>query len=351
MPAQPPVVDESGFLLPAEWERHRATWLAWPLHPDWGEYLDGARRATEQLARAIVGRGGHHEHVHLLVAPEIDAASMPTALGEASAGAVTWHRVEYGDVWLRDTGPLFVYRGQEIAATCFAFNGWGRKYIYPGDAAVAATIAKLSSCPRRQFDFVLEGGAIEGDGNGTIITTRQCLLGGHRNPGLDEADYEQLLRTSVGARRLLWLDDGLLNDHTDGHVDTLVRFVGPGKVVCMEPAGPSDPNRETLLRIESQLRQFRDADGNRLDVVAVPSPGHVAAPGHELLPASYLNFYVANRSVAVPVYGSPNDEEAVKLISELFQGRDVVPIDSVPLVTAGGALHCISQQQPEVRKQ
>jgi len=189
--------------------------------------------------------------------------------------------------------------------------------------------------------------AIEADGEGTLLTTRQCLLGGARNPGLDQDALEARLRWALGAERVVWLDRGLVNDHTDGHIDTLARFVMPGVVACMEPA-PGDPNRDALAGILADLGAARTAGGDRLEVVTVPSPGAVEDAAGNLMPASYMNFYVANTVVVVPTYGAAADDAAVAAIAALFPGRRAVALDGKPVVVGGGAFHCSTQQQPVV---
>ncbi|MCA9676710.1 MAG: agmatine deiminase family protein, partial [Myxococcales bacterium] len=250
-------------------------------------------------------------------------------------------------VWLRDTGPVFVVRPGELAASRFRFDGWGGKYLMDGDPEVAAYVTRTTGVPDFSHDFVLEGGAIEVDGEGTVLTTRQCLLGGQRNPGADQAAMDARLRGALGVEAVLWLDRGLANDHTDGHIDTLARFVAPGVVACMEPAA-GDPNRDALDGIIADLRAARDARGRRLEVVTVPSPGAVLDDDGALMPASYMNFYIANTTVVVPTYGAATDDAAVARIAPLFPGRRVVGVAARAVLVGGGAFHCCTQQQPTV---
>jgi len=238
-------------------------------------------------------------------------------------------------------------RPGELSAARFRFDGWGGKYVMAGDTEVAAQVAAWAGVRGAAFDFVLEGGAIEVDGDGALLTTRQCLLGGGRNPGLDERALEARLRWALGVERIVWLDRGLANDHTDGHIDTLARFVAPGVVACMEPA-PGDPNRDALAGILADLRAARTAAGAPLEVVVVPSPGAVEDAAGALLPASYMNFYIANTAVVVPTYGVPADDAAVSAIGALFPGRRAVAVPGKPVVVGGGAFHCSTQQQPSV---
>ena len=235
-----------------------------------------------------------------------------------------------------------------LQAACFGFNGWGGKYLLPDDDRVAGRVAALSGVPRTDHAWILEGGSVEVDGEGTILTTRQCLLNPNRNPGLDQAEIEAALCDGLGAEQVLWLDEGLLNDHTDGHIDTLARFVAPGVVVCMEARDPADPNAATLDRLAADLAGFTDAKGRRLQVVRIPSPGVVRDEDGELMPASFVNFYIGNRSVVVPTYGTAYDDEAVAALAPLFPNHRVIGRSARAILSGGGAFHCITQQQPEV---
>lgn len=320
---------------PAEWEPHRAVWTAWPDHPDWGAHLEAARAELAALC-AVLSRGEGAEEVRVLVKTEAARRDAERALGRTATPV----ELPYGDIWLRDTGPIFVRAADgAVEARCFQWNGWGGKYLYAQDDAVGLAICEqLGLAPHRR-DWVLEGGAIESDGAGTCLTTRQCLLNPNRNPGQSEHDVERRLREDLGFDRVVWLDEGLLNDHTDGHIDTLARFVGPNQVVCMRPV-EGDPNAASLNAIIEALK----AAGFELHTV--PSPGAVRGDDGELMPASYANFYVGNRTVAVPTYGSPHDAEAVRTLAALFPDRDVVGLSAKAILTGGGAFHCITQEQP-----
>ena len=332
---------------PAEWERHSACWLAWPSHGHlWQENLAPAQAELAALCVAIAEQGG--EALELLVQDAAAEAQARAALAPVLE-KVRFHQVPVGDIWLRDTAPIFVREGAgALGAACFRFNGWGGKYVLPGDDQVAGRVAALSGAPKRVHDWILEGGSIEADGEGTLLTTRQCLLNPNRNPGLDEAALEAALRRDLGAEKVLWLDEGLLNDHTDGHIDTLARFVAPGVVVCMESREAGDPNAATLDRLAADLAASTDARGRRLWVVRIPSPGVLLDDEGEPMPASYVNFYLGNRSVVVPTYGTPFDEAAVAALAALFPGRRVVGRSARAILSGGGAFHCITQQQPEV---
>lgn len=331
---------------PAEWTPHRAVWTAWPSHADlWGDdEVLVAQDEFEGLVRAIhdEGRG---EDLEILVRTEADEAAVKRRLADLR---VRTHRVLYGDIWCRDTLPIFMARAGELVASSFRFNGWGGKYSLPGDAELSARVATFSGRPVITRDFVLEGGAIEVDGEGTVLTTRQCLLHPNRNPSMSEREIEAAVAEAFGASKVLWLDEGLLHDHTDGHIDTLARFVRPGVVVCMAPSGDDDPNAEVLRTIERDLRAMRDAAGRALEVVTVPSPGLVLDSEGEVMPASHVNFYIANTTVVVPVYGTRFDDDVVRALEPLFPGRRVVAKRCRQILEGGGAFHCITQQEPSL---
>lgn len=336
--------------MPAEWAPHDAVWTAWPHDPEqWLEGLEAPQRALMAMVGAIVDLDGERprgERVELLVRDAAGEAAARALLGAAARG-VRFHHARYGDVWLRDTGPIFVVRDGELGAVRFGFDGWGGKYVMDGDTEVSARVMAWANVRGAAFDFVLEGGAIEVDGAGTLLTTRQCLLGGVRNPGLDQRALDARLRWALGVEQIVWLDRGLENDHTDGHIDTLARFVAPGVVACMEPAA-GDPNRDALRGILADLRAARTAEGRALEVVTVPSPGAVLDAAGALLPASYMNFYIANTTVVIPTYGVAADDAAVAAIARLFPDRRPVGLDGKAVVVGGGAFHCSTQQQPRV---
>jgi agmatine deiminase len=327
--------------MPAEWSPHDATWMAWPSHADlWQEALGPVQRAFARLVAAVAAG----ERAEVLVP---DDEQEMYARDVLPVHGVHYHRIAFGDIWLRDTAPLFLRGGHGEGATVrFAFNGWGGKYMLENDDRVAERIAGVVGAGAGHafvMPFVLEGGAVDVDGEGTVLTTRQCLLNPNRNGVIDEKTVERWLRDALGIERVLWLDEGLLNDHTDGHVDTVVRFVGPGTVVVMEARDSDDPNRVVLASL------LRQAEAHGLEVVRIPSPGRVLDAGGRVMPASYVNFYVANTTVVVPTYGSPWDDEAVESVGALFPGRRAIGIDARGILTGGGAFHCITQQQPAVR--
>ena len=339
----------SGFRMPAEWERHRAVWTAWPAAADlWQDELTAAQREFAALCRAIAAGEGS-ELLEVLVADEKAERDAAAAL---SGLPVRFHRIPYGDIWLRDTAPVFTASdGGEVAAVCFRFNGWGQKYLFPADLALARAVRQASGVHSFDVPMIFEGGAIEVDGQGTAITTSQCLLHPNRNPTMDKAAIEAQLADALGIDKLLWLGDGLLGDHTDGHVDTLVRFAGPGRVLCMEARETGDPNRDALATIIGDLQAMRDALGRPLEVIVLPSPGLVEDSDGEPLPASYLNYYIGNTTIVVPGYGSRYDDEAFGVIASCFPGRCTVGESARAILGGGGAFHCITQQEPAARSE
>jgi agmatine deiminase len=324
--------------MPAEWAPHAAVWTAWPHDPEqWAEGLEAPRRSLMAMCAAIID-GGHGERVELFVRHAEDETAARALLGPA-ANAVTFHYAMYGDVWLRDTGPIFVTRANEVAAARFRFDGWGGKYVMEGDRELSAGVMARSGISGAAYDFVLEGGAVEVDGTGTLLTTKQCLLGGQRNPGLDQAALEARLRWSLGVERIVWLDQGLRNDHTDGHIDTIARFIAPGVVACMEP-NADDPNHDAMHDI------MRDLRAAKLEVVTVPSPGAILDAAGNLMPASYMNFYIANSAVVVPTYGVHADHVTIMAFEKWFPRHKIAGVPCKAVVVGGGGFHCCTQQQP-----
>lgn len=340
--------------LLAEWHANQACWLAWPSHPEeWLGDLDAPRRAVAEMATAIADvdpatGAARGEHIDMLVLDQDGHDSASTFLERTP---VRYHRVPFGDIWLRDTGPILVVDDGALIAACFAWNGWGNKYLFEHDADVAERIASIVDLPIRRYPYILEGGAIDTDGKGTVMTTRQCLLAENRRlNGVipDETVIEHRLADALGIEHVIWLERGLDNDHTDGHVDTLARFVGPARVVCMCASERTDPNRANLDQNIRELQRARTASDRQLDVIEIPSPGRILGPDGSIMPASYMNFYIGNTTVVVPTYGSPSDREAVDTIDRLFPTRRTVGVDARALITGGGAFHCITKHVPAI---
>ena len=336
---------------PPEWAPHRAVWIGFPSHGElWEDDLEPARAEVAAFALAVHAEG-RGEEVRLVAA---DPQSARAAAARAPFATIV--QEPFGDIWLRDTGPLLRVRSykvnrapdgrgcimgleRELSAASFRFNGWGGKYELEGDDTLGPRLAATIGLNAERFDWVLEGGAIDMDGTGLAVTTEQCLLNPNRNPGVSREETERRLRDQLGIERLLWLGDGLLNDHTDGHVDNLARFVAEGTLALPVAAGPDDPN----AAVYEDARRRALAFG--LEVVEIPSPGRVERDG-EIVPASYMNFYIGNAAVVVPLYGAPNDEAAVAAVQKLFPGRRAVGLQADHVLTGGGSFHCISQQVP-----
>lgn len=313
---------------PAEWAPQAAIWVGFPSAPDlWEADLEPARAEVAALARQLA----ETVPVRLVAANGSAAGAAHAAVPRASVETLA-----FGDIWLRDTAPIFLSRSEAVA---FRFNGWGGKYDLPGDTDLADRLAERAGAGLNRFDLVAEGGAIELDGLGLALTTEQCLLNPNRNPGLDRRDVEAILAAALGIRRLVWLGEGLKGDHTDGHVDNLARFAAPGTVLIPTPAG-DDPNAAVF---EDARARARSAG---LLVLDMPSVGRFA-PGGEVIPASYMNFVIANGQVIVPHYGAGNDAAAVAALRRAFPRHRVTGLPSTHILTGGGSFHCITQQQPE----
>jgi agmatine deiminase len=336
--------------MPAEWERHAATWIAWPHNEsDWPGKLAPIRWVYGEFVRRLA----RHERVRILVADDAVAAEARETL--TLVGAVeNWDLVPAATnrSWTRDTGPLFVRAGGQKIATHWRFNAWAKYDDWQLDAEVAPTIARAAgvACVGVEAQgrpVVLEGGAIDVDGEGTLLATEECLCDAvqARNPALPRAELEAVLHAQLGAERVLWLGRGIVGDDTHGHIDDLARFVAPGVVVMCRESDASDENHGALEENWERLRGARDARGRALEVVALPMPRPLVFEGRRL-PASYANFYIANEVVLVPTFNDPADRQALGILAELFPSREVVGIHCVDLVWGLGTLHCMTQQEP-----
>lgn len=330
-----------GYRWPAEWEPHAGTWLAWPHKPEtWPGKFEPIPAVWQTLVRTLA----EFEPVHICAG---GAAVMDQA--RAMVGGipgVTLHDVATNDVWARDHGPMFLAGGAEPALVDWEYNAWGGKYPpYDLDNAVPAQVAALTGRRRFTPGIVMEGGALDTDGAGTILTTEPCLLHPNRNPNLSREEIERYLVDYACARKVLWIAGGIAGDDTDGHIDELARFVGPATVVAAVERDPRDENHEPLAENFRRLEALRDADGRPLEVIPIPMPA-ARYFDDQRLPACYMNFYIANGVVIVPVFDDPADRVALETLGRLFPGRQVRPINAVDLVWGLGAFHCITQQQP-----
>jgi agmatine deiminase len=343
-----------GFRWPAEWEPHAATWLSWPHNP---ETWPGRLEAVEQAFAGLVEALAPHEEVRINVGSEAleeRARGVLRARGVDPDQGVRFFRVATDDAWVRDHGPVFVVRGEgpgrEFAIVDFEFDAWGGKYPPWGrDAAVARTLAERLGVPSFDPGLVLEGGSIDGDGAGTLLTTESCLLHPNRSrvggAPRSRSELERRLAECLGAERVLWLGDGIAGDDTDGHVDDITRFVAPSCVVTAVEANASDANYRPLRENLGRLRAMRDAAGNGFEIVELPMPPPIVVDGARC-PASYANFYLANGVALVPSFGVPSDEGAVAILRELLSPREIVAVPSQDLIVGLGSVHCLTQSQP-----
>lgn len=333
---------DDSTIVPAEWAPQTAIWTAWPADAgEWNGNLNLPRADVAALVRALSATNT----VRVLVNGEEAERTAKTAIGDCADVIAA----KYGDIWLRDTGPIFAKNSRGKIALRFATNSWGGKYDLPDDATVGDDVARISQTPVKRFAFVLEGGAVDHDGEGTILTTRQTLLNPNRN-GWTKEQAEAALSEAFGAKRIIWIDEGLANDHTDGHIDNIARFVAPGRVVCQAPSGADDPNAATLNAIAATLEAATDQQGRKLDVVRIPGAGRYVNAVGEISPASHMNFIIANGVVVMPVYGTPTQDAALAALQAVFPKRKVIGVPSRGLLgcgeAGGGSFHCITQQEP-----
>jgi agmatine deiminase len=346
---------ELGYHMPAEWRRHAATWLTWPKDPlTWPDRVPQVEEIYLQMMAALTP----NETVHLLVDNEATEAAVRARCTFEGRENIRFHQLETVDSWIRDYGPNFlVNHHDELAYNHWIFNAWGNKYEeLKRDSSIPARLEPLLGVPRFEPLMVLEGGAIDVNGAGCLLTTEQCLLNTNRNPKLSREEIEQRLKNYLGVQKILWLKEGIAGDDTDGHIDDIARFVSARKIVCVSEDDPADENYELLRENLRLLQGMTDIHGEAFEIVTLPMPGLVAGSegigerNLERLPASYANFYIANGVVLVPIFGKENDKSAVKIIQGLFPDRRVVAINCEPLVWGMGTIHCVTQQQPDSSK-
>jgi agmatine deiminase len=331
----------AGFYMPAEWHPHTACWMAWPRHKDtWSAIgLDKARRAYVNVIRAIA----QYEPVIVVCHPD--------DLTEASALCGNDSRMfpmPIDDSWTRDTGPTFLINHQgELAGVDWIHNAWGGNYVEcQQDNQIAGAIIKDTGATYCHAPLVMEGGSFHVDGEGTLITTRECLLNPNRNPNLTQDEIEQYLQDYVSVEKIIWLNKGLVGDETDGHVDEIACFLAPGKVLALITSDRNDENYDRLQENLEILRHATDSKGRNLDVYTVEQPPATYLNG-ERLTLSYINFYLANKGIVMPAFGHPSyDKAAYELFVQLFPHHDITQIDALDIFAGGGGLHCITQQEP-----
>ena len=340
---------EAGYRMPAEWEPHRATWLAWPdqevtwsgqlaaIQNTWIEFI--VSLAPGEAVNVLVRDGGAEESVR----DRLRRCRM-------ECDSIRFYRIPTVDVWIRDYGPTFLTTKRKtapgLALVDWAFNAWGGKYdAYLADDRVAGEVAAALGVPCFRCPMVLEGGSIEVNGCGTCMITEQCLMNSNRNPGWSRTEIEGRLSEHLGVKHFIWLAGGVIGDDTDGHVDNLARFVGRNRVVCVVENAPSDENYGALQENYERLRSATDERGQKLEVVTLPQPGRLLH-GAQRLPASYANFYIANDVVLMPGFGNPQDAAALNVLTGCFPGRKVVAVHSKILLQGLGGIHCVTQQEP-----
>ena len=332
-----------GYRWPAEWEPHAATWLAWPHNREtWPGKFDAIGPVWTELVRVLA----EHETVNILAGGDTVMRQATAMVGSLSN--VVLHDIATNDAWARDFGPVFLQHagGGATAVVDWKYNAWGGKYPpFDKDNAVPARVARAVDLRRFSVDLVLEAGAIDGNGRGTILASHACLFHSNRNPGVPREAMEQAFVEFLGAKKILWVTGELAGDDTDGHVDQLVRFVGPRAVVVATESDATDENYQPLLDLHRQVVRMTDQDGATLSIVPLPLPRAVHYGGRRL-PASYVNFYVANSVVIVPQFDDPADQLALDVLAAQFPTRRIVGIRAVDLVWGLGAFHCVTQQQP-----
>jgi agmatine deiminase len=339
-----------GFRMPAEWEPHSATWLAWPHNLETWPGQDMAK--VEAVYIQMIKTLAKGEKVHLLVNRESDAFKLNKLIKNSPLNNqnIIIYPIPTNDAWMRDYGPNFLVREtssgkREVSANLWKFDSWGGKYEWDLDDRVGGVIMDQLAMPRFEPGIVLEGGAIEVNGQGLCITTEQCLLNPNRNGGLAKEEMEIYLKRYIGVREIIWCQGNIEGDDTDGHIDNLVRFVNPDTVLCAWEDDTRDPNHTCLKENLKILESFRDENGKPLNVVQLPMPGRIDSDEGRL-PASYANFYIGNRAILLPTYNRRHDTAAASILERFFPDREIVKIPCETFVWGLGAIHCVTQQQP-----
>lgn len=337
-----------GYHMPAEWEPHAATWLSWPRRD--GISFPGAYDRVMPALAKMVDALADSEPVHINVCDAEHESDVRKILAKARARSehVKFFHIATNEPWCRDHGPIFLTRTEEprIAIVDWDYNAWGWKYPpFDDDDVVPKRVAEELGLPVYSPGMVLEGGSIDVNGAGTLLTTRSCLLNPNRNPDLTQGDIEQRLKDFLGISKVLWLGDGIEGDDTDGHIDDLTRFVDPRTVVTVVEEDDEDTNHEPLRANLEALRAMETEDGSPLEIHTLPMPSKIARDGQRL-PASYANFYIANKVVLLPTFADTHDKWAAAVLTKAFPDRKVVPIDCWELIWGLGAFHCLTQQMP-----
>ena len=346
---KPSTPSSQRFFMPAEWEQHSSTWMAWPHNADTWKLND--LREVENIYIEIIRILVTGEHINILIenkSSQIRLISLLNASG-LNTKKIYFHEILTNDVWIRDFGPNFIVResstGRQIAINRWQFNSWGEKYDWEKDNEAGEKIVRESKLTWFDPKIVLEGGAIDVNGKGTCLTTSSCLLNTNRNGGLSAEKMEKYLRSYLGIKKVVWLDGIIKGDDTDGHVDNLARFVNPSTIVYTSEEDGSDENYLCLKGIEKILKKARDLNGKPFVVIPLPMPRAIEDNNFRL-PASYANFYIGNNAVLVPAFNDSNDVIAQRTLKKCFPQKKIVPIDSRILIKGQGGIHCITQQQP-----
>jgi agmatine deiminase len=341
---------ELAFYMPAEWHPHAATWLTWPKDPmTWPDRVPQVQEIYLQMIEQLTP----YELVNLIVDDFETEQNIRRRCNFPSVSNLVFHRIKTVDSWIRDYGPNFLIDDEGHSAfNDWKFNAWGDKYEdLKHDDSIPKRLVGTLRLQRFEPGIVMEGGSIDVNGDGCVLTTEQCLLNKNRNPELTRSQIEDYLKDYLGVIKVLWLGEGIVGDDTDGHIDDIARFVSTDTVVCAVEDDPTDPNYELLQENLQRLRHMTNARNEALKVVTLPMPGMVGGTSTETrdlerLPASYANFYIANNIVIAPMFGHENDARAAETLQEVFKDRRVVPINCEPLVWGMGTIHCVTQQQP-----
>ncbi|MBI2651112.1 agmatine deiminase family protein [Candidatus Woesearchaeota archaeon] len=334
------------YRMPAEWERQEAVWISWPYNKEtWPNNISEVENSYLKLIKEV----HTSEKVNILVNDKKIESRAINKLNSCSIGfsKILFYRIKNVDAWIRDYGPIFLISNKKkLAMLKWNFNAWGNKYEeLKADDSVPYKINQKIRIPMFKPDIVFEGGSIDVNGSGLVLTTEQCLLNKNRNPGLNKKEIEYYLKEYLNASKVLWLKKGIKGDDTDGHVDDVARFVNKNTIVCAYEDNKNDENHQILKENYELLKKMTDEDGNKLKIAKIPMPAAVTYNG-ERLPASYLNFYISNKAVLVPTFKHKNDKKAIKILQKLFPERKIAGINCSVMVRGFGTLHCCTQQQP-----
>ncbi|MEK6948940.1 MAG: agmatine deiminase family protein [Nanoarchaeota archaeon] len=339
-----------GYRMPAEWEEQEAVWLSWPHNKTtWPERIEEVEQSYIGFIKAL----HTGQRINLLANNEESKSNIIAKLKQANidASKVSFHIIKNEDVWIRDYGPAFVINKNaknRLAMVKWEFNAWGNKYddLLP-DNNIPYEMNKSLNLRMFEPGIVMEGGSIEVNGSGTLLTTEQCLLNKNRNQKLSKEEIEQCLKDHLNISKILWLKDGIIGDDTDGHIDDIARFVNNSTIVCAYEENKEDENYLILKENYELLKGMADKNEKKFNIVKIPMPGKVKIGG-TMLPASYANFYIGNKAVVVPAFGHENDKKAISIIQSLFPLKQVIGVDCKTMMEGLGTLHCVSQQQPKV---